>query len=102
MTWCLAIVTSAPLPISSCSSVKVPMASFVAIKPAALGWTPSSVWAKMTPLCVGAPPTMIAHTRQDKRGAPLITQGLGRHRLALLLAFLLVIEHGDRLGRQLL
>jgi hypothetical protein len=42
------------------------------------------------------------HTRQDKRGAPLITQGLGRHRLALLLAFLLVIEHGDRLGRQLL
>ena len=42
------------------------------------------------------------HTRQDKRGAPLITQGLGRHRLALLLAFLLVIAHGDRLGRQLL
>ena len=42
------------------------------------------------------------HTRQDKGGAPLITQGLGRHRLALLLAFLLVIEHGDRLGRQLL
>jgi hypothetical protein len=46
--------------------------------------------------------TPSGHTRQDKRGAPLITQGLGRHRLALLLAFLLVIEHGDRLGRQLL
>jgi hypothetical protein len=35
------------------------MASFVAISPAALGWTPSSVWVKMTPLCVGAPPTII-------------------------------------------
>jgi hypothetical protein len=51
--------TSAPLPTSPCSSVKALMASFVAIRPATLACTPSSVWAKMTPLCVGAPPTII-------------------------------------------